>query len=337
MDPSRGEEGSLQESMKESVDPVKLSVFSNITGQLVAQGAYEAYTDPEFIGEKLVQAESSNEDNTQENGLTPIDEEALTVAEGQEYPSVKFGEDYIQVPGSQKRGMRCALTKEAIFFDRTGKLAEHAAAVGKRVGLSKEHRILRIVLGIDNNHVRQGVARDTYVASADPRINKNVTGLELLDYTDLDTAIALFEAYTDDRAVGEPILVNPKTLLVPISHASIARRTMGAVEIVQAITGDGVQNIGNPYAGKFELLTSPWISWLLDIKGGLSASQASKRWYLGEPKKAFRYRTLFPFAVTSAALANDEFERDVVAQWKASERGVAYSRAPWFMAMMGAD
>jgi hypothetical protein len=330
-DPSKDlEEGVLLRGLKEAADPVKLSAFYDITGTLIVRTAYEAYTAPEFVGESLVTAESDREDNVRVAGLTPIDDDALEVAENEEYPTAKFGEDYVDIPGSKKRGLRIALTKELVFFDKTGKLAEMASGVGNRLGMNKEKRIFRVVLGVDNTFVRKGVARNTYVASADPRINK-FTANPLVDWTSIDAALQGFNAYTDDRTTAEPISVMPDVILVPQALATTAARILHATEVREASNSGNRVTISSSPVGSMNYVTSPWIQWMLVNVLGLSASQAKLYWHIGQPKKAFRYRTLFPFAVTQQAGGDIEFNRDVVAQWKASERGVAYVWAPWYM------
>jgi hypothetical protein len=79
------------------------------------------------------------------------------------------------------------------------------------------------------------------------------------------------------------------------------------------------------------VVSSPWISKLL-VEAGISAANANKHWFLGEFKKAFKYRTLFPFQVKAAQHDKDDFERDVIAQFRADERGVPRVIAPWYAA-----
>lgn len=328
----RAHEAGVGESLREAVSPVKLSAFTNITGALLLKAGLESYNSPDHIGSQLVTEESTNEDNERITGVAEIDDDALVVPEDTEYPTMKFGEDYIDVPKSQKRGARIGLTREMIFFDRTGKVIELAKKVGERVATNKEIRILRTVLGVDNTFSRKGVSRNTYVAAADPRINK-VASSELLDYSQIEAAEQIFNAYVDDRTTGEPIDVRPDTLLCCKYKEWTAARIAEAREIRIATNTAATQTYGpNPAAGKFKVVTSPWIQWVLVNKGGMTATNARNHWYYGNSKRAFGYRTLFPFAFVAASSHDAEFDRDVVMQWKASERGVPYVKAPWHMA-----
>ncbi len=321
--------------VKEEVDPVNLQAFLHITDLLITQGVVEAYNSPEYIGTSLVTEETSRRDNTREAGLAEIDDSALVVREGEEYPDTRFGEDYIDIPKSEKRGLKIGVTREMVFFDETHKILDLARSIGERVAVSKEKRILQVVLGITNPFVRKGVARNTYVLTGggDPRVNALASN-PLVDWIDIDEANQLFVGMTDDRTIPEPIMVKPNTIIHSPSKTMTVARILTATEIRKA-TNAGVDiTIGsNPLAAlPLRSVTSPWIDNLL-IASGVSAANARNYWYIGEPKRAFRYRTLFPLQVISASPNNPaEFERDVVAQFRASERGVAYVRAPWLMA-----
>lgn len=323
--------------LREEVDPVNLTAFNNITELLVLQGAVRGYQSPAYVGDQLVTPETSKEDNTREPGIDPIGDEAMVVPEGEEYPDVKFGEDYIDIPRSVKRGMKIGLTREMVHFDRTGKVIEAAQAVGGRVGQSKEVRILMTVLGITNTFKRKNVARNTYVLTGggDPRVNALASN-PLVDWTDIDAVNQLFVGMLDDKLpTPEPIAVMPDTILVSPSRALTVQHILNATE-VREITNTAARqtNGGNPLGTmKLKPLWSPWFDWVLTNKGGVSAANAREYWYMGNFKAAFVYRTIFPFEVRSAPANNPaEFGRDVIAQFRAGERGVAYIREPWQVA-----
>ncbi len=322
-------------AVKEEVDPVNLQAFLHITDLLITQGVVEGYNTPGLIGGQLVTEETSRRDNTREAGLALIDDAALVVKEGEEYADTRFGEDYIDIPKSEKRGLKIGVTKEAVFFDETGRILDLARSVGERLAVSKEKRILSVVLGITNPFVRKGVARNTYVLTGggDPRVNALASNA-LLDWNDIDELNALFTTMTDDRTIPEPIAVRPDTIIHSPFKTMTVNRILTATEIRKATNAAVDTTIGsNPLAAlPLKSVTSPWIDNLL-VASGVSAANARDYWYIGEPKRAFRYRTLFPMSVISASPNNPaEFERDVVAQFRASERGVAYVRAPWLMA-----
>jgi hypothetical protein len=320
-------------AVKEAVAPVNLAAFTNITGQMVFQSVYEAYSAPEYIGEQLVTVEKSREDNTRIPGLAEISDDAIEVEEGGEYPDVKFSEDYIDVPQSKKRGLKIGITREMIFFDRTSQVLEMGQRVGEVLALNKERRIFDVVLGITNTFTRKGTARNTYVSAVedanDPRINEITQALT--DWTSIDAAMQAFEAMSNDASVARPIMVNPKVILTTAAKIATARNILNATEIRVTQSGATTQTLSNnPVAGMLQPVTSPWVKRRL-VAASVSASDANKYWFIGDFKKAFRYRVLFPMQVISASHDKDAFERDVVAQFRADERGVPYVYAPWYV------
>jgi hypothetical protein len=328
--------------LRESVDPVSLTLFSDITQLLVLEGAMEAYQSPDYIGDKLFKPETSRNDNVRKPGLALIDDDALVVPEGEEYPDVKFGQDYQDLPTSAKRGLKIGITREAIFFDNTGDILKRAASIGERIGTNKEKRQLRVFLGIVNNYNRNGTARNTYVATGggDPRVN-SLASNPLVDWHSVDAANQLFVGMTDDRTksgttiVGEPIQVTPDTIVVSKYKWMTAIAILQATQIRKGTNAAVDQTYGSNPLNMLPLnpLTSVWLDWLLVNEGSVSAVNAKDYWTIGQPKKAFTYRTLFPFQMlTAPANATAEFERDVLVQYRGSERGVAYVEAPWYVA-----
>lgn len=332
----------------ESVDPVDGSAFTNISQLLVLQASIEAYRHPEFIGEQLVDKQSSPDDNVRIPGLGELDDAAAEITEGEEYPDTKFGEDYIDTPRSAKRGRKIGLTKEMIFFDRTNLVNKRAAQVGYLVGKSKEIRILLEVLGITNSFSRKGVTRNTYVATGggDPRINK-LAANPLTNYASFDTAWQVFQDMRNDNSngelkAGEPILVRPDTLLIPEALQFTALRICkpGHDGLVRNTDSNIATYATNPMeqAGVMpkNIITSPWIQVLLSnttIGGSIAASTAKGYWYWGDFKAAFGYREVFPYEMIAAPAGNmDDWERDVVVGFKARERGVPFVKAPWNVA-----
>ena len=323
--------------MREAVDPVNLKAFNNITGNLILQPTLEAYKSADFIADQLFTQETAIDDKTRQIGLGTIDDDAVVVKEGEEYKDVKFGEDYIDIPESDKRGVKIGITREMLFFDRTGQVIQRAREIGDIVGRNRELRMLRTFLGLDNTFKRKGVARNTYVAAADPRINLK-GGTPLVDWTSVNNAWQLFATMTDDNAPANPINVMPDTLVVPMAKIMTARQIMSATEI-RSVNGTETRIAANPVAGMATIITSPWITNLLTRSianggAGLTQVQADNTWFFGQPKKSFVYRTLMPLQIEASTGGTANFERDVVAEFKASERGVPYVRAPWYVAKL---
>ena len=318
----------------ESVAPANLSAFTNITGNMIFEGIVQSYEAASPIAASLVTPESSRRDGGRDIGYAPIDDDVLVVEEGEEYPDMKFGEDYIDIPTSKKRGAKIGITREAIFFDELGRIMEGAIAIGDRMGTNKEKRTLSMVLGLTNNFVRKGVARNTYVSAGDPRINLQAA-TPLVDWTSIDNALQMFNNMNDDRTNAEPIQVTPTTILVPQQLELTAKRIFAATEIRTGTNGGATQTYGPNMLKAPTVVTSPWIKKLL-VDAGVNPTVAGSRWFYGDFRKAFKYRTLFPLAFRAAMHDKDEFERDVVAQFRVDERGVPRIVAPWYVGQFDA-
>ena len=77
-------------------------------------------------------------------------EDVTKIKEGEPFRSVGFSEEYIETPATDKHGVIIPVTKEAVFFDRTGLVLERAKTVGELLGLQKEKRLLGLVMGAVN-------------------------------------------------------------------------------------------------------------------------------------------------------------------------------------------
>jgi hypothetical protein len=318
---------------REAVAPVNLSAFTNITGNLLFEAGVEAYKAAMPVGDSLVTAETSRRDGGRDIGLALIDDDAMIVEEGEEYPDARYGEDYVDIPTSKKRGLKIGLTREVIFFDETAQVLTRAREISERLGTNKEKRILRMVLGVDNNYKRNGVALNTYTGAGN-RINLKGT-TALVDWTSLDAAEQMFADMKDDRVNPEPVDVQPNTILVPKELSWTARRIFTATELRTGTNGGNTQTYSPNMLTQTATVTTPWFKKIL-TDAGVAANVASARWYYGDFKRAFRYRTLFPFQFISASHDKDEFERDVVAQFRVSERGVPRVVAPWYVGQFNA-
>ncbi len=107
-------------SLLEAGDGVDVTAFSNITGQVIHSKILEAYTQEAFVrleaGRHDSHAARRRADSRHRRACS---DEVAEVQPGMPYPSLGFGEDYIETPSTTKRGFIVPVTKEAIFFDRT--------------------------------------------------------------------------------------------------------------------------------------------------------------------------------------------------------------------------
>ncbi len=301
---------------------VDVTAFSTITGQLLGAKILEGYRRESFVGSSLIDTIPTRLDGEVIPGVEPLGDEAEEVAPGMPYPHVGFGEDYIETPPTDKHGLICAVTREAIFFDRTALVWRNAQRVGEVLGLHKEKRVLDTILGAVNNYRWRGTAYDTY-QTVEPWIN-TLADNDLEDWSNVDASEQVFAQLLDPHT-GEPVLAEPRTVLVTPARLHAAARIFTATSLEhvdnQATSGTIRTHYANPMTG-YGFVSSRLLTRRI-IASGVSAENAATWWFHGDFKRAFAYMENWPITVTQAPPNHDDdFERDIVLKVKASERGV---------------
>ncbi len=318
--PSRGGSGGENLALLEANNSVDTAAFSNISGQLIYSAVMAKYTAEDFVFTKLIRTVPTEFNGEKIPGIGEIGDMAEIVGEGKDYPMVGLSEDWIETPSTLKRGLIIPITKEAIFFDRTGLILERAGDVGKWMGVQQEKQAIDCVIDENTTAHRykwRGTTWDNVTASN-----------ALVDWTDLDNAEQTMNGLLDPNT-GEPITVEATHLVVTKALEQTANRNMNAtdIEVVTpgyATTGNPtVTKAGNPYKGKYQVVSSKLLA---------SRLATDTDWFLGNITEAFRYMENWAMAVVQApANSNDEFHRDIVTQYKASRRGAYATFDPRLM------
>lgn len=314
----------LVTQIMEHAGAVTTAAFQGISGQIVYNAIKESYQGEEFIFSKKVKDIQTEFNGEKIAGVSDIGDEALTVGEAMPYPLAGVSEDYIETPTTQKKGLIVPLTREAIFFDRTGRLLEQCSKVGYWLGANKEKRIIDAF--VDQNETRhrykwRGTSYATYQAST-PWINLK-TSAALVDWTDINDAEQLMWNYTDPNT-GEPIVIMPKELVVCPELLHTARQIVTATNIRlhaggYATTGNLSDRDSPSTVTPYEIVTSRWLKARQD-----AASAPTTRWYLSDIARTVQYMQNWPLETTqSPPNSHLEFTQDIVTQYKASERGAA--------------
>lgn len=315
--------------VSEAGEGVDVTAFSDITGQLVFTKIMQGWEDATRVSEQIFDKIPTEFDGEKLPWISNIQEEAEDIHAGMPYPEASVGERYITTPYTQKKGQILSLTKEAVFFDRTGQLLRQAARVGEMVGYNKEKKCLRLFLGITNNYNLNGTAYNTYLTSGSNWINSQGS-TPLVDYTSINTAYILSTQILDPDN-NLPIQIDLKNLFVMPAGLFQAKRILGATETrniwpafatADSTAPGNVEMIAPNPIMSLTLLTSQLAQPLLTNEGGFNATQANAFWYIGDFKKAFAYMENWPCMVATAPLNNiKDFEQDIVMRWKASEQG----------------
>jgi len=325
--------------VQESSEAVSASLFTAITGQLLVNEIKEKYQLASFIGDQLattIPVTNGNLGTQKVPYLSDVRDIGEKLEEGEPYPQTQFAGQYITYPGVEKHGRICAVSMEAIYSDLTTQILDSARSVGTYLALTKEYKILQVVLGVTNNHSWNGTSYNTYLTSG-AWINR-ITTFSLTDWTSVNSLEQLFVNMVDP-VTGYPILVEPKQMLVMPATKYQARSIINATEVRRNNPGYAtsvapIQNVSdNPLDRDYQIMTSPHALKAL-TDSGVTAANANLRVYLGDFKKAFVWREAKPLTVVEAPPLNPlEFNQDIALAVKASWMGVAGVRDPRYVVL----
>lgn len=332
-DPSLQGNGKSAVSLMESGN-VNTGAFSTIVKEIAAthvMDAYEAEIDP-VVG--LIPTIKTNRNGERVPGVSQIGDLGEDVPEEGEYPRVGLSEDWMDTPQTTKSGLIIGITKEAIFFNypMESVILSRCSAVGSSLGIRKSNRAIDCLID-ENRTVHRYNRKDrgkvaTYGNNSGYHDWDNLEASNgLVNYTDVDNMDALLSAIRDPNT-GEPITL-PKgkpSLICARGLRMTARNIVNASEIVHVLPGYAtsanpmeVKN-QNQFQNAFEVVSSERIGMRL---------ATDTDWFYGWPELAFRCMENWPITTVQAPVnSEDEFKRDIIMQWKSSERSVYYTWEP---------
>lgn len=279
------------------------------------------------------------------------------VDEGKEYQASDFQGNYVLLARPKKHGRRCDVTFEMIYADRTRQAYERANSVGKRVRRIKEYRILKVVAGITNNYKFSYGGQSeqnfcTYVTTdgataslaAGSRWVNALDSTPLVNWNDLNAVEQLFNQMRDPNT-GEPIEVEADTILVMPGNLHNARHILFSTGIrtgpggsTSTSNASSTVNYSSSDLKQYKIMSSKHLYKLMTTSGlaipsqdyiedsntlTVTAAQAADFWWMGNFKKAFYYREVYPLRTVQAPPLNPlDFDKDIVLSVKAQEYGV---------------
>lgn len=293
--------------------------FSNITGQIVYSRLIERLTPEAYPFQALIPNQPTQFDGEKIAGIAGLGDMAQVVAENNDFPLVGFGQDYIETPQTTKRGFIVPVTKEAIFFDRTGRLLQEAGRVGDSLVLNKEKRAIDCIIDENTTTHRYKWLGTSYATYQTTTPWDNVTASNaLVDWTDVDNMNQTLNGITDPFT-GEPVVVEADTLICTKSLEMTADRIRNATEITVVTPGYATSanpnetRQPNPMRGKYQVVSSRLLASRLATDTDV---------FYGSPRQYAAYMENWPITVTQAPAGNsDDFNRDIVTKFKCSERG----------------
>lgn len=299
---------------------VTTGAFANIMGQIVYTEVMTAFDDPVFLAPRLARNVPTKFNGEKIPGIGRMGDEAETVPEGHAYPTAGFTEEWIATPATTKRGFIVPVTKEAIFFDRTGLVLERAREVSQWLAVNKEKRVMDAATGQTNQYRKNdGAAIATYGDSSGAHDWDNLAASNgLVDWTDIENARLLFDGLVDPNT-GEPIIVTGNDVLVPSALNYTAKRIFDATEFRYVDTHTTLSR--NPLAGEpLNILSNAYVK---------ARTSSASTWFIGDFMNAFWYMENWPITSVEAPPNSElEFSADIVARYKVSERGAIASREP---------
>jgi hypothetical protein len=313
--------------------PVTSTHLPQITGQLLFSELRAQFDAEANVFTPLVPVIPSMIKGTEiVPSIVNVDPDAFeTIAEGQPYPSVGVTEEYFTLPAKVKKGGIIALTREAVSLDKTGMLVQQAQKIGGARGTLREKEIIDRFTGHVNNYSRNGTAANTYTTSG---VVNNQTSLPLNDWTDIDTALRLWEDVLDPTT-SEPLAGMPKDLIVMPSGLGVASRILAATstrsdENASAGTVSETTIGANPLAAlglKLRLLSSRQLYRRTLATIEPTASVARAGWWLGDLAALLAWYEIWPLELRQQGPDSPSaFSRDVSLMYKASYYGVTAVR-----------
>lgn len=301
--------------------------FANITGQIVYSMVLDTFNDPVYIAPQLARTVPTGFSGERIPGVTQLGDAAESVGEGEAYPIAGVSEEWVETPETTKRGFIVPLTKEAVYFDRTGLVLQRCGKVTESLAINKEKRAIDCATGVTSTYRRNGGSTvATYGDNSGTHDWDNLAASNALqDWTDVENALLLFDDLTDPNT-GEPILVNPDTILVPTALRATAQRILSATEVRETTNTNTVTISGNPFSSARTGATQ-WAYNIVSSQYVKARTSSASTWFIGQPMEAFYYMENWPIqAVQAPSNSELEFTNDIVMRWKVSERGayVAY-------------
>lgn len=272
---------------------VDSSAFAGITGQLMITQLLSKYDEEEYVFRKMLPTVNTALEQEKIPGLAPPKDpgnNVLRVPEGKAFPYLGFGEQYVQTPLTLKEGCIIGLTKEAIFFDRTGQMVEMAKEVGDLLAWNEETECIGTMIGSATDQIlftekravdAAQIALDGYQAAggaasysgAGTNINlqtayshqladiaasrpyayvNEVPNNPIVDYTSIEKCDQYFANVVDPNR-GRPIVVGKPHIIAPYNKRMQIMRVTEAENIMQ-LTQQGITSPGAIFTGSRNIL-----------------------------------------------------------------------------------
>lgn len=308
------------------------SHFSTILGQISFSETLDQLNSPAFIGRDLfttVPAQTQYEEIIP--GVTKIGGNAVEqVGEGEEYPIVRPGPERIYTPEKIKDGFISVWTREIVQEDNVGIIANMQQYAGEAMAINWERELLDTALGLTTSYSRNGGAKQaTYGNTHTDGDFDNVAAVALEDWSDIESALLLFDAITDPNT-GDPVMIDqPIDLVVPTALSWTADMVDSATQVRTTTTsnpGNNTVTISAPpnrRIGRLTIHTNPFVK---------ERTSDATDWFIGNFRRAFRYiESWQPDLDVMDGNTWHGFSRDIIGGVKISRKGTPAVINPRFV------
>lgn len=334
---------------REAAGAVSTAAFAAVNKAFAYSAFLEPYSYPEFVFSRLIPTTNLPPGQVKYleiPGITNIGDETDVVEEGDPYPVAGVTDNIIRTPDVVKKGLRVEVTKEAIFFDRTGQVVQQCRDVGTALALKREKRCISAVVDAGeskaNGYYRYRWGKSntggfatiqTYGDSSGTHNWDNLAASNAFnDFTNMNTAWQKLMDMTDPFT-GERIYFPPKHVVVGPSLAFNVPKVFAAN--ITTATG-GYPTTGNPSRSEYQNPVNTIVGPVTPVGTGSmiyedinAAVSAATTWYLGDLTRAIGYLEAWAPRVDSMSTGTSaDFERDIVMQFKVSEMGTYFTREP---------
>lgn len=306
---------------------VSTANFANIMGQITYASVLPVFEWPAFLAPQIARTVPTPFEQEKIPGIANPGDVTSAIPEGHEFPKVGIGEHFIETAITQKHGAILQITKEALFFDRTGLILDRARSLAQMLAIDKEKRVLDVALGLTNTYRRNGAAAiASYGDNSGSHDWDNLAASNALaDWTDIEAALLLFDGITDPDT-GEPVFMNMEGLgvVVPTALVMTLDRIINATEVRSGdiTAGAGIQTIARNARAVSSLvpLSNQYVK---------DRTSSATTWFIGDWMNSVTYRENWPIQTPPDAVSpHDEIHRDIVAGVKVTERGAATQENP---------
>jgi len=299
------------------IEEVRSMAFTDVTSAVLINRVQASYDDVPSVLDELVTPFSSNMRTERMVGFTAADG-PWVVPEGGVYPETGFADRATESPEPDKLGMQINITDEAIKFDRTGQIVSRAQMIGRKLKTKREDDGILVIEDstagyysfypmVNGSATRTAIWRSS--AAGAEWYNKTVnlkTSNALADWSDVEGAWLLYKDIADEA--GDPIMVNPDILLVPMALKATAHFIVNAIQSRKSTASAAnvalASNVTDQLTPGLKIITSPFLA-------------SASTWWLGDFKSQFVEQVIIPTEMQ--AIPGDP-RRDIVQSFVARRK-----------------